>query len=139
MNFSRRVWGLYQSSSCSGKLVLGRDARDPNNSSNPTSWMRKTWSKLKTPHPQSGTKSGLPLEDSACPFSLLRSGYEAYIYQTFKSDDPTTSLESKDLVEYRVCKQTPLPSLTHACLPSLFWLRVGSGFKSEPINSLGVT
>lgn len=66
------------------KISVGRDARDPNNSSNPTSWMRKTWSKLKTPHPQSGTKAGLPLEDSACPFSFLRSGYEAYIYQTFQ-------------------------------------------------------
>ena len=49
MNFSRRVWGLYQSRNLlPWKISVGRDARDPDNSSNPTLWVRKTRPKLKT-------------------------------------------------------------------------------------------
>ena len=145
MNFSRRVWGLYQSKQLLlWKISVGRDARDPNNSSNPTSWMRKTWSKLKTPHPQSGTKAGLskaglPLEDSAAPLHSSNPVMKLTFTRLSKVMIQLPIWNQKIWLSIESVSKLLCPLLTHACLPRLFWPRVGSGFQSEPINSLGVT
>ena len=56
-----------------------------------------------------------------CPSYFLKPGYEAYVHQTFRSDDTTIILKSKVWFSIESVRKL-LCDLTHACLSSLFWL-----------------